>query len=127
MRSAFEAFNRRDLDALVGFCHPDVEWTPPLDLPGSKTYHGHAGVRESVADMLGVFPDLQAEPARIEHVDDAVVGLYVWRGSADASGASIDPFEIKVSAFAEFDGDLVRRVRFWRGWDGALEAAGLQS
>jgi ketosteroid isomerase-like protein len=122
---AFDAFNERDMDRLVAFCHPEVEWTPPPELPGSRTYHGRDGVREAIGDMLGVFSDLRAEPVRIEQRAESVVGLYIWRGSADGSGASLDPFEVKAGSFAEFEDGLVRRIRFWTNWESALEAAGL--
>jgi ketosteroid isomerase-like protein len=125
IEAAFEAFNERDFDLLVALCHPGVEWTPPADLPGSRTYHGRDGVREAVGDMIGVFADLRAEAVRFEEHGDQVVGLYLWRGSGAGSGASIDAFEVQAGFLCEFEDDLMRRVRFWTNWDSTLEAAGL--
>ena len=122
--AAFEAFNRRDLDELVELCHPEVEWTPPAELPGSRTYHGHDGVREAVRDMIGIFPDLRAEAVRFVDKGDRVAGLYIWRGSGGESGAPIDAFEVKASFVLDFEGDLARVARFWTTWDDALAEVG---
>jgi ketosteroid isomerase-like protein len=123
IQAAFDAFNERNFDLLVELCHPDVEWTPPEELPGSRTYHGRAGVREAIGDMVGVFTDLNAEAVRFEERGDVVVGLYQWRGTGAGSGASIDAFEVQAGFVCEFEGDLARRVRFWTDWNSALEAA----
>src|SRR4051794_13724662 len=125
IEQAFAAFNERDFDLLVEICHPDVDWTPPVDLPGSRTYHGPDGVREAIDDMIGIFHDLRAEAVRFEQVGDTVVGLYYWRGTAAGSGASIDPFEVKAGFVCQFEDDLARVVRFWTDWESPLEAAGL--
>jgi ketosteroid isomerase-like protein len=125
VREAFEAFNRRDLDAILERCHPQVEWTPPEALPGSRTYHGPAGVRQAIDDMIEIFPDLQAEPVRIVEEGDRVIGFYRWHGTAGESGASIDAFEVKASMLVDFEGEQLRVARFWTTWEEAIEAAGM--
>jgi ketosteroid isomerase-like protein len=128
VRRAFEVFNERDIEAFLGFCHPDVEWIPPVELPESRAHRGREGVREAIGELLMAFPDLRAVPARVEQVgDDAVLGLYTWCGSGQASGASIDSFDVRAGTFAEFEGELVRRIRFWADWESAVEAAGLSA
>ena len=125
LKAAFEAFNRRDIEEVLSVCDPHIDWTAPPDLPGSRTYHGHAGVREAIADMVGVFDDLQADPVRVIERGNRVVGLYVWRGSGSASGVSIDPFAVEVGFVCDFADGLVRSIRFWNGFEDAAEAAGL--
>src|SRR4051812_21533309 len=127
MEAAFDAFNDRNFDQLVELCHPEVEWTPPAELPGSRTYHGHDGVREAVEDMVSIFTDLRAEPVRLEERGDTVIGLYLWRGTGGSSGASLDPFEVQAGFVAEFQNDKVRVARFWTNWESALEAGGLEA
>ena len=34
VEQGFEAFNRHDFDVMAELCTPDVEWTPPEELPG---------------------------------------------------------------------------------------------
>ena len=123
VKRAFEAFNRRDIDGILAVCDPDIDWTPPPDWLGSRTYHGHNGVREAIADMVGVFEDLQAEPVRLIERGDRVVGLYIWRGHGGASGVSIDPFAVEVGFVCDFAEGLATSIRFSMGFDEAVVAA----
>lgn len=126
VKRAFEAFNRRDIDGVLADLDPEIEWTPPADWLGSHTYHGHDGVREAIADMVGVFEDLRAEPVRLIERGDRVVGLYIWRGHGGASGVSIDPFAVEVGFVCDFADGLATSIRFSTGFDGAAMAAGIQ-
>jgi ketosteroid isomerase-like protein len=126
IEAAFEAFNERDFDLLVELCHPEVEWTPPVELPGSRTYHGRDGVREAVSDMVAIFGDLRAEAVRFEDRGERVVGLYHWRGTGSSSGASIDAFEVQAGFVCDFEDDLAKTVRFWTSWEDTLREAGVQ-
>ena len=52
-RRAVEAYNRRDVEALVADTHPDSEWRPAIlmKLRGKDTvYRGHEGVRQLMRD-----------------------------------------------------------------------------
>jgi len=126
MRKALEAFNRRDIDGLLKAIDPEVEWSPPVQLPGSSLQRGHDGVRRSVADMLDAFENLRADPERFIDQGDQVVALYYWRGQGSGSGISVDQFEVPVGLLATMRDGLAVRVRFFTTWEEALEAAGLQ-
>lgn len=43
LTKAYEAFNRRDIDTVLTYLHPDVDWQNGLE--GGRVY-GHEGVRE---------------------------------------------------------------------------------
>ncbi|HEX6030228.1 MAG TPA: nuclear transport factor 2 family protein, partial [Tepidiformaceae bacterium] len=58
---AFDAFNRRDFDALVGLMDAGVEISSRL-LPFEGSYHGHDGVRRWCQDLIEAFPDFNTEP-----------------------------------------------------------------
>ena len=45
LRSAYRAFNARDIEAVIALMHPEVEW-PSLVLEMEGTFHGHDGVRQ---------------------------------------------------------------------------------
>jgi ketosteroid isomerase-like protein len=56
---AFQAFDDRDLDALLAMLDDDVEAFPILaGMDGS--YHGHDGIRRWWAGLFGTFPDFKA-------------------------------------------------------------------
>jgi ketosteroid isomerase-like protein len=59
-RRAYEAFNRRDLDALLALMDPEVRFTTRF-VERSDPYNGHDGVRAWWEDLLRVFPDFSAE------------------------------------------------------------------
>jgi ketosteroid isomerase-like protein len=121
-----DAFNERDIDGLLEFVDPEVEWRPPSELPGSTVYRGRAGVRQAVADMLDAFGDLRAEPERFIDADDRVIALYRWRGRGSASGISVDDFDVPVGVIATMSADgFATDVRFFITWEKALETAGL--
>jgi ketosteroid isomerase-like protein len=126
VRRGFEAFNRGELDDLGANWHPDVEWTPPPDLPDSQTYHGHAAVREFLGEFTSVFAGLQAEAVEFRENGDLVAAHYIWRGAGAGSGVSVDSFEQHAWGLFEFSGGLLRRVRFWTAWDPELERAGMR-
>jgi ketosteroid isomerase-like protein len=51
VRLAFDAWNRRDLDALLAICEPDVEVRSATNDSGPATYTGHDGVRDWLATV----------------------------------------------------------------------------
>ena len=127
VQRAMEAFNRRDMDGLLEMADPEVAWSPPVELPGTRTYHGHDGVRQAVEDMLDAFGDLRAEPERFIDSEDRVIALYWWRGRASASGISVDDFDVPVGMIAELNAQgKATDVRFFTTWEKALEVAGVQ-
>jgi hypothetical protein len=51
-RRFIDGFNRRDADALVALCHPELEFVPTMLAGQRSVYHGHAGLRRWVADLI---------------------------------------------------------------------------
>jgi ketosteroid isomerase-like protein len=127
IRAAMESFNRRDLDALLRELDPQVEWRPPSELPGTRVYRGHDGVRQAIADMLDAFGDLSADAERFIDAGDRVVALYRWRGQGSVSGVSVDRFDVPVGVIATIGPDgLATDVRFFITWEQALEVSGVE-
>jgi ketosteroid isomerase-like protein len=83
VRRAFDAFARRDLDALVELCAPDVEFVPmTLDVAGrEEPYRGVEGLRRYLDDVSRIWQELRAEPEAYYEAGDrvAVVGrVFAW-------------------------------------------------
>ena len=71
---AIDAFNRRDLDALLALADPDIEWFPRIaELEGGGPYRGHDGVRRWWEDLFGVFPDFSAKVEEVQDLGDVTV------------------------------------------------------
>ena len=69
-RLAFEAVNRRDIDAVMGFFAPDAI----LDgRAAGGLYEGRAAIRGFLDEWLGSFPELRYEAEELVVLDDGVV------------------------------------------------------
>jgi ketosteroid isomerase-like protein len=85
VRQAYEAFRRRDSDALGGLMDPDVEFRTTVE-----TAHGLAGVEDWVRQMDELFDDFQIEVEETVEAGDRVVVLVHERARAKASGLDVD-------------------------------------
>jgi uncharacterized protein len=65
IRAAYEAFHRRDVDGLLSFFSPRIEWIHPegmSDLGLGGTKHGHAGMRQFLAHVPSVLGGMRLWP-----------------------------------------------------------------
>jgi ketosteroid isomerase-like protein len=83
-RRTYDAFNRRDLDALLALTHPEVEVESRL-VAVEGGYHGHEGVRRWWNDFLGMFPDYTIEVESLRDLGDVTFAQLRGRGHAAAS------------------------------------------
>lgn len=119
---AFDAFNRRDLDANLALMDDDVESLPrAVAMEGS--YHGHEGTRRWWEDLLDVFPDFTVQVVEVRDLGD--VTLAALRVLGHGAGSDT-PTEEAIWHVARW-----RRGKciWWRTFstsDEALEAAGLR-
>jgi ketosteroid isomerase-like protein len=85
-KRGLDAYNRRDLDALLEELDPDVEWHPALAvvLGGKQTvFRGHQGVRESIQEEDEALAEFQYELSEIRDL-----GLGSSRSDAPAFAAT---------------------------------------
>jgi ketosteroid isomerase-like protein len=120
-RRTFQAFNDRDLDAILVDLHDDVEAFPRLAAVEGG-YRGHEGVRRWWAQLLVAFPDFQAEILEVRDLDDIIILALRLRGSGAESATPIDAAVWQVT---EFRGEKVSRWRVYTSESEALEAVGL--
>jgi hypothetical protein len=62
LRGFVEAFNARDIDAMIAGCDPSIELHSVFAAVGGASYHGHDGLWESFRD----FEDAWGAEIRIE-------------------------------------------------------------
>jgi ketosteroid isomerase-like protein len=120
---AFDAFNRRDLDAFLALADPEVELTTRfMEMEGDLSYRGHDGIREWWRNLLAIFPDFSMEVLEVRDFGDSGIAALRVRGHGLGSGV---PFEETVWAAGEWrDGKVTRWQNFGSEAE-ALEAAGL--
>jgi ketosteroid isomerase-like protein len=116
-----EAFNRRDLDAVLALMDDDVEVVSRL-VSVEGGYHGHEGIRRWWKNLLDAFPDFTVEIDEVRELGDLTVAAVRVRGHGASSDA---PFEMATWQVSEW-----RRGKciWWRMLDSqseAFEAVGL--
>ena len=124
-KRGLDAFNRRDVEAMLEELDPEVEWHPLLQvlLGGEATvYRGHEGVRELLGDLYEAFAEFQAEQSEVRDLGERVVAIGCFRGRGKQSGAKT---ESPIGWVVEFKNGKAVRVRDYVDPKDALEAAGL--
>ena len=120
---AWDAGDRRDVEALLAVLDVEVEWHAALPmLGGDAVYRGHDGVRSFLSEVYEVLGDTRFEFPDIRDAGDQVVALGRFRGRGEASGVATEtPFAYIV----DFRNGKAIRVRSYLDHRDALEAAGL--
>ena len=89
-RRAVEAWNRRDAEAIVELCDPDIEYVNPPQAVEPGTRRGHEGLARVLRDQWGFLVDgARIEIERIHERDDDVYTLARIEGKMPGSDASI--------------------------------------
>ncbi|MFI5121598.1 MAG: nuclear transport factor 2 family protein [Vicinamibacteria bacterium] len=125
VRRVADAYNRREVGAMLDELHPEIEWYPWLQvqLGGEATvYRGHQGVREGIRDGDEAFSEIQAQPSEVRDLGERVVAIGRLRARGKESGALT---ESAIAWIVEFKSGKVIRVREYLEPKEALEAAGL--
>jgi ketosteroid isomerase-like protein len=125
VRSLFSGFQERGLEATFNFLSPDIEWVVRPDLPDSRTYRGHDGVRELFATFEDALDQQWYSPRELIHAGDLVVVPLRWGGRGRASGVTVEERE-ETWVLTVRDG-AITRVREYATKEGALQAAGLSA
>jgi ketosteroid isomerase-like protein len=74
LRRSYDAFKRRDLDALLALCDPEIEIASRiLQVEGGGAYRGHYGVREWWRNILEVAADLRTDADEVRGIGDVTV------------------------------------------------------
>jgi uncharacterized protein len=94
IRSAYEAFGRGDLAAVLAALDPDIEWQEadgsPLQ-PSGAPWVGPDAVAENLfARLEADWDGLAVQPRELRDAGDAVVAEGRWAGTFRATGKSLD-------------------------------------
>jgi uncharacterized protein len=107
-RRAYEAFNRRDFDALLADWDPEVEWHQFTEFPDRAVYPGPEELRDRFlkGQLVEQFGDFSIDIEELVDAGDHVVMLGHIVAHGSASGV---PIRLRVVNILEFrDGKLFR-------------------
>jgi ketosteroid isomerase-like protein len=91
-RQVVDAFNARDVEALIALTDPDVEYHPALRtaVAGPTAYRGHEGLRSWFDDFDEVWGDqIRIEPNAYFDLGEQTLMSYVLWGRGRSSGAEV--------------------------------------
>ena len=125
VRTAFQAFADRGLDAMAEFWDPDIDWRAAegaIDDVGEM--HGQVAVRRYMEDWIDTFDDYSVVVEELRDVgDDRVLSIQRVKGRAKLSGAETVLRYAVVSTVR--DGKVVR-AREYLSVEEALQALGMR-
>jgi ketosteroid isomerase-like protein len=75
VRSAIEAYNRRDVAELCELMTEDVELRPPVSALSGRAYLGHAGIKRWLRDVDESFASAEIVPLELHDLGDRVLAL----------------------------------------------------
>ncbi len=124
-KRGIDAYNRRDVEALLEELHPQAEWRPllPVLLGGEAAlYKGHEGARQGIRELEEAFSELRAEPVEFRDLGERVLTIGHLHGLGRESGIAV---ESPISWLADFKDGKVIRIREYLDPGEASEAAAL--
>jgi ketosteroid isomerase-like protein len=119
----YEAFNARDIEALIACCDPSIEFHSTFAAVGGGVYHGHDGMRRYFRDLGEAWGD------EIRVVTEAYVDLgehtlmfQVARGRGRHSGAEVT---MPIAGVARWRDDLLVYAKAYLHREDALSDMGV--
>ena len=120
-----DAYNRRDVEAMVEGADPEIEWQSGLmtGLGGeAAVYRGHEGIREGIRDLYEALGESRLEYPEVRDLGDCIVGIGRVFARGRESGAETESPHASV---VDYKNGLAIRIRSYFDPKAALEAAGL--
>jgi len=122
VKRAYEAWNRRDMAAVLGACGPDIEWWEREDVPDPTVHRGLNAVGARFAELDDMWTGLGLKPREFIDAGDFVVVPFRLTGRGRASGAAFEEDEAQV--FRLRNGKIIE-LREYSEKAEALKAVGL--
>ncbi len=90
IRTAYAAFSRGDVDAMLQVCDPEVECQLPQGGLNAGTLRGHQALRAFLESYVESFESFQIEPEEIKDAGDRVLVFLRVLGRGRGSGADVE-------------------------------------
>jgi ketosteroid isomerase-like protein len=90
IESAFAAFAKGDLEAVLGYFSDSAEIVAPESLPWGGEYEGPEGMRTFLAKLLEHFTDFKSTPTKVLGADDNHVIVVARNSGKTKAGNRIE-------------------------------------
>ncbi len=90
IESAYKAFGKGDIEAVLDFFADSAEISAPASLPWGGTFEGPEGMRTLLAKLLDHFTDFKSVPEKVLGADDNHVIVVARNTGKTKSGNRID-------------------------------------
>ena len=122
--AAVDAFNRRDLEELLGWMDEDIRLHSRFTGVDTRVFEGHAGIREWQAEMIATWESILLDPERTT-VPGTDLTLVIGTLRAKGQHSGIEVSEPMAQLVRWRDGKGVE-IAMYPSEAEALEAAGLR-
>jgi ketosteroid isomerase-like protein len=120
IRTAYDAWTRRDVEALLEISHEDAEARPILGANiGASVYRGKDGLREWFRDLHQEWEHFETRVTRIEERGDRALCTFHIYARGRASGVEI---EGDMYHLIQVRDGLIQRLEAFRDREDALRA-----
>jgi ketosteroid isomerase-like protein len=116
-----EAFNARDVEALIALCDPNVEIHSTFAELGA-VYHGHAGLRRWHRDFEDAWDEVRVEAEAYFDLGEQILVLSTWRGRGRQSGVDVALAAAQVGRWRD---DLLTYIKGYAHREDAFEELGV--
>jgi ketosteroid isomerase-like protein len=122
-RAFTEAFNARDIDAVLACCHPQIEFHSTFAQVGGAIYRGHGEMRSWHRELQEVWREgFRSEPEVFFDLGDHTLVYTLLHGAGTQIGVEV---ELPVAAVVGFRDGLIVYYRGHIHREDALEELGV--
>jgi hypothetical protein len=90
LRRWIEAFNTRDIDALIRMCDQAIEFRSVVAAVGGGVYYGHDGMRRWHQDVQEAWGEqIRLRPEAYFDLGEYMLTFFVYHGRGEHSGAEV--------------------------------------
>ena len=117
VQALFDAFNRRDVEAMVSHLDESVEIFPLRAAVEDISYHGHDGARQFLADNTAIWDTMTVDVEEIRAAGDRSLVLGRMTGEGRVSGVRT---ELSAAWLVGFGEERINLVRTYADREAAL-------
>jgi uncharacterized protein len=89
IRRGYEAWNRGDVEGVLSFLDPEIEWQNYAHVPEPGTLQGREQVRGWLERFLEAWEELEIEVTEVLEAGDRVVALVRFQARGKGSGVQV--------------------------------------